>query len=209
MQPQAQTMPTTSAVMAIVECRNPPKATIITASTPRKERIVAADIDFSLERISSNSMIGRPVSPIFVPGISRLHFGGQLPQHVDRFGVLGEALLVFLQQPQEDEAHPAVVRHQPVGGRLGRQRTGERHFGPRRFVLAVLAQRRRQSAGDPRQLGLHGGQDLLALSGVGTAGHGRAHPAGHAAQVQLRPVALQHRARLVQEPVDLPQALPA
>ena len=68
MQPQAQTMATTSAAIAMMACRKPPKATIITASTPRNERSVASDIELWLDCISSYSMIGNPVSPIFTSG---------------------------------------------------------------------------------------------------------------------------------------------
>ncbi len=117
MQPQVQSMAITSAAMAIVACRTPPKATIMIASTPRKERTVASDIDDSLERISSNSMIGSPVRPSFVPGWRDCTSAVNCRKDRDRFAVLGEVLLVFFGEFQQHQAHAAVVGHQAVGRR--------------------------------------------------------------------------------------------
>lgn len=58
-------MATTRAVIARIACRKPPKATIITANTPKNEISVANDIELWLDCISSYSMMGKPVSPSF------------------------------------------------------------------------------------------------------------------------------------------------
>ena len=208
MQPQVQIMAITSVSMAIVACRTPPKATIMIASTPRKERTVASDIDDSLERISSNSMIGSPVKPELRARMPRLHLGGQLPQDRDRFAVLGEVLVVLFGEFQQHQAHAAVVGHRRLAANSASSGLLSEIIGPGRLVRAGLSERRFEPFHHPRQFGLHGRKDLAALR-LGAAGHGRAHPVRHAAQAQRRPVALENGAGLVQKTVDLPKSPPA
>ncbi len=123
---------------------------------------------------------------------------------VDRLVVLGKALPVFFFQSQQDEAHPTVVRDQPRRGRFVGGRDRESHVRPGRLVGIGLGQRGGDSLHDARQLGLQSGQDFLPPRRR-SAGHFRAHPAGHPAKVQLRPIALQDGASLVEKTVNLVQ----
>ena len=131
-----------AAAIAMVAWRNPPKATIITASTPKNDNSVANDIDRSLECISSYSMTGSPVEPDTRARMVCLNVGDEFAQGGDRLFVLGKAVLVFLQEAQQDEAHPAVIGDQAFRGGLARQRR-QQHVGRRRLVWAVLAERAR------------------------------------------------------------------
>jgi len=67
-QPKAQAMPIPSTALAINACRRPPRPAAITANTAASDTQLAQIIDCWLVRISSSSMIGRPVRPIVAVG---------------------------------------------------------------------------------------------------------------------------------------------
>ena len=73
--PNAQAMPINSTMLAIRAWRMPPKPATTTTTTPTNAIRPPQNIDDSLERISSFSMIGRPVKPIFTSGCRTARVG--------------------------------------------------------------------------------------------------------------------------------------
>ena len=61
-------MPTSRIRFANSACRTPPKPATNNSPTPTIDTRLAQNIDVWLERISSFSMIGKPVRPILVSG---------------------------------------------------------------------------------------------------------------------------------------------